>query len=560
MEKTAEFSLQEEAQLPKSEKEFGQGDEAVKANFDVEQSAKDLSEFSGSVSTKLGEKNRVIDEVKDGGVLTDEETNNENKFSDSEQEFLEKGDKEEQMDSFRAQIEELKDINGDKESVRKLKKEKNGKEKELVKLSLEISDLINELADKEAGLEEEMDNLARELDMDIFGLEAVAEHEIDELKSKARANIREVGQLTRDTDTVSNFQAAKSKLREASEYFDLEKSAIKEKVQAKQDEVVNSPEVNAAREVIGVERDKRDQAVNERRQRLVSDEAATRTEYQEKVDQAKGKFGSEIDELKARITNLEEQRDNLVDEVMDLETEIEDKQRLENSIKSLKAEMKKFDFSEAEAAMADLEERAANTLSLEALGPEQEALTASVEYALNKAEELVETLAQSKAAAEKAINEAYEAQAEELKQQKEDEQKAEEGIHTDLVDSLNAPLAAKLEELRKAENLNEGTTAIDLIMSTEGMTKEAKKAKAKIEKSAKALDKFKANLESTFAKLSAKLTVARGEARVSLDSKVDSVSKDIDTAKTIAQEAQAGNFQAQGGWLKRTFKKLFSKN
>ena len=560
MEKTAEFSLQEEAQLPKSEKEFGQGEEAVKANFDVEQSAKDLSEFSGSVSTKLGEKNRVIDEVKADGVLTEEEKDNVNKFSDLEQEVLEKGDKEEQMDSFRAQIEELKDINGDKESVRKLKKEKNGKEKELVELNLEISDLINELADKEAGLEEEMDNLAHELDMDIFGLEAVAEHEIDELKSKARANIREVGQLTRDTDTVSNFQAAKSKLREASEYFDLEKSAIKEKVQAKQDEVVNSPEVNAAREVIGVERDKRDQAVNERRQRLVSDEAATRTEYQEKVDQAKGKFGSEINELKARITNLEEQRDNLVDEVMDLETEIEDKQRLENSIKSLKAEMKKFDFSEAEAAMSDLEERAANTLSLEALEPEQEALTTSVEYALNKAEELVDTLAQSKEAAEKAINEAYEAQAEELKQQKEDEQKAEEGIHTDLVDSLNAPLAAKLEELRKAENLNEGTTAIDLIMSTEGMTKEAKKAKAKIEKSAKALDKFKANLESTFAKLSAKLTVARGEARVSLDSKVDSVSKDIDTAKTIAQEAQAGNFQAQGGWLKRTFKKLFSKN
>lgn len=537
MEKTAEFNLQEEAN------KFS----------NVERRAENVQALSADISTEMGDKARVVEEVKEDGVLTEQEQENTDQYTELEAAALD-------GDSRKDFLEEMKGINEDKESVRTLKKEKNGKEKELVQLNLEIIDLTNEINQKIEELEAEKEDLARDHDMEIFGMETIAEDEINEIKRKTRANIREVAGILRNDETVSTFREAKSKLKDVSDYFDIDKADVKDKIRAKRDEVAEAPIVDAAKEVIGDQKDSRDAAISERMQRLVNDEAVVRNEYQEKVEKLEERLGSEIEALQEQLEDLEEKRDEMAYDVMDLEAEIEDKQRLESSIKNLKTEIRRFDFSDAEAALADLESRAANSLSLEALETDQENLAGDLEYALSEAEKLGETLAASKEAAETAIREAYEAQAEELRKEKEAEEQAEEAVHNQLVDSLNRPFAAKIEELRAAENLEEGRAAIDLIMSTEGMTDAAKKAGTKIEKSAKALEKFKAKLEGTFAKLNAKLTVARGEAYATVDSKVDSVSKDIDTAKTIAQEAQDGNFQAQGGWLKRTFKRLFSRN
>ena len=462
-------------------------------------------------------------------------------------------------------LEELKGINEDKETVRSLKIEKNGKEEELIQLNLEIVDLNNEINQKIEELDLAKLDLDMDHDMEVQGLQTVAEDEIEEIKRQAKTNIREVAGILRADETVSTFREAKNKLKDVSEYFDISRDDVREKIKTKRDEVASSPEVNAARDEIQAEKatiDEKDSTsvVSQRRQRLINDEAIVNTKYQEKVKELDEGLGSEIEKLQEKLSNLEEQRDEMAYDVMDLEMEIEDKQRLESSIKNLKTEMKKFDFSEAETALADLESKAANSLSLENLESDQENLAGDLEYALSEAEKLGEMLITSKEAAEAAIKASYEAQAEELKQQKEAEEKAEEDVHNQLIESLNSPFAAKVEELRSAENLNEGRAAIDLIMSIEGMTDAAKKAGAKIEKSAKALDRFKTKLEGTFAKLNAKLAVAKGEAYASVDSKVESVNKDIDTAKIIAQEAKAGNFQGQGGWLKRTFKKLFSKN
>jgi archaellum component FlaC len=91
---------------------------------------------------------------------------------------------------------------------------------------------------------------------------------------------------------------------------------------------------------------------------------------------------------------------------------------------------------------------------------------------------------------------------------------------------------------------------------------EVKKAEKSINKSSEALNKFIAKLEQRFAKLQSRLDISKKIADSQIDSSVDSVSEDIFTAQTIAEQAKAGDFSQVAepeNWLKKTFSSLFAK-
>ena len=339
---------------------------------------------------------------------------------------------------------------------------------------------------------------------------------------------------------------------------------MSEGIAAKRDEVKEDSNVTGLIDQVSAERSDLDEKLKARKNQLLTELLAIEQGTKREMGELKSSTSIEFNELKQQLTQIEQERDQAEQEFTDLESQIEDKQRLQSSIDLLTDELREFGFADGQKIMADLENRAANTLSMESLSRDKDSFESQLDGIINSGEELEKSLEEAKQLAENANDKSYLDQLLKLDSEQESLKEEKENSHKNLIKELNEPFAVAIEKARSTstEELREGTGAMELVSLISNLGGEVKKAEKIINKSTEVLNKFIAKIEKRFSKLEAKLNESKRMADYQIDSLVANIFENIFTAQTIAEEAKQGDFSKvlePENWLKKTFSKLFAK-
>lgn len=469
------------------------------------------------------------------------------------------------VEDKKAFLSELQSIAKEKSPMFVLELQRNKKEGQLFKLAMAYSKTEQALQQKMEAFKAKKAEIEAKHDEQVA--KATEKHEKDskKIKDKAKNKIRKLaGKLKKDS-SVKEFRGKTQELNSLGNYFNFQRSDEMSKgIADKRDEVKEDSNVTSLIDQISAEKSDLDEKLQERKQQLLTELANIEQGTKRELSQLKGSTLTEVNELKQQLSQIEQERDQAEQEFTDLETQIEDKQRLQNSVDTLKDELREFGFAESQQIMGDLENRAANTLSMESLSADKENFEGQLESIISSAEELDKALDEAKQLAEEANNNSYLEQMDRLNAEKDGLRGEKENSHNDLVRELNEPFAEAIEKARSTspDELREGANAIELVSLLSSLGGEVKKAEKSINKSTEALNKFIAKLEQRFAKLQAKLDASKQMADYQVDTSVAYVSENIFTAQTIAEQAKEGDFSQvaeKENWLKATFSKLFAK-
>ncbi len=523
----------------------------------VARRSENLTDQSKDVATNLYGIDKATQEIQAEGVLTEDEQND-NKYTEREFQAMSVEDKK----NFLA---ELQSLAKEKSPMFVLELQKNKKEKQAFKLAIAYSETEQKLQEKMKVFKEKKADVETKREEKI----AVATEKFQNdnktiiLESKDR-NRQLASQLKKDSK-VGAFRENTQQLNSAENYFGFKRTdEIRQSVSTKRDEVKEESNVTNLIEQISAEKNNLNEKLQERKQQLLDELANIEQDTKRELSQLKGSTLTELSELKQQLARIEQERDQAEQEFADLEAQIEDKQHLQNDVDLLKDQLREFSFADGQEIMADLENRSANTLSMESLSADKGNFEGQLDTILNGANELEKALDEARQLAEDANNNSYYEQMDKLAEEKDGLKGEKEKSHNDLIKELNEPFAEAIEKARStsAEQLREGTSAIELVSLLSSLGGEVKKAEKSINKSSEGLNKFIAKLEQRFAKLQAKLDESKHMADYQLDSSVTSVSENIFTAQTIAEQAKEGDFSQvaeKESWLKTTFAKLFSK-
>ena len=523
----------------------------------VARRSENLTDQSKDVATNLYGIDKATQEIQAEGVLTEDEQND-NKYTEREFQAMSVEDKK----NFLA---ELQSLAKEKSPMFVLELQKNKKEKQAFKLAIAYSETEQKLQEKMKVFKEKKADVETKREEKI----AVATEKFQNdnktiiLESKDR-NRQLASQLKKDSK-VGAFRENTQQLNSAENYFGFKRTdEIRQSVSTKRDEVKEDSNVTNLIEQISAEKNNLNEKLQERKQQLLDELANIEQDTKRELSQLKGSTLTELSELKQQLARIEQERDQAEQEFADLEAQIEDKQHLQNDVDLLKDQLREFSFADGQEIMADLENRSANTLSMESLSADKGNFEGQLDTILNGANELEKALDEARQLAEDANNNSYYEQMDKLAEEKDGLKGEKEKSHNDLIKELNEPFAEAIEKARStsAEQLREGTSAIELVSLLSSLGGEVKKAEKSINKSSEGLNKFIAKLEQRFAKLQAKLDESKHMADYQLDSSVTSVSENIFTAQTIAEQAKEGDFSQvaeKESWLKTTFAKLFSK-
>lgn len=523
----------------------------------VARRSENLTDQSKDVATNLYGIDKATQEIQAEGVLTEDEKND-NKYTEREFQAMSVEDKK----NFLA---ELQSLAKEKSPMFVLELQKNKKESQLFKLAMAYSKTEQELQQKMEAFKKKKATI--EATHEEQALKATEKYEKDseKIKNKSKGKIRKLASKLKKDSSVKEFRGKTQELNSLGGYFGFQRSEEMSKgIAGKRDEVKEDSNVSNLIDQISAERSDLDEKLQERKQQLLTELANIEQGTKRELSQLKGSTLTELSELKQQLSQIEQERDQAEQEFTDLEAQIEDKQRLQNSVDLLKDELREFSFADGQEIMADLENRSANTLSMESLSADKGNFEGQLDTILNGANELEKALDEARQLAEDANNNSYYEQMDKLAEEKDGLKGEKEKSHNDLIKELNEPFAEAIEKARStsAEQLREGTSAIELVSLLSSLGGEVKKAEKSINKSSEGLNKFIAKLEQRFAKLQAKLDEFKHMADYQLDSSVTSVSENIFTAQTIAEQAKEGDFSQvaeKESWLKTTFAKLFSK-
>ncbi len=523
----------------------------------VDKRSANLVDQSKDTASNLYKTSKGMQEVQAEGVLAEDEKNDD---SYTEQEF-----KAMSVEDKKAFLSELQDLAKEKSPMFVLELKKNKKEGQLFKLAMVYSETEQKLQQKMEAFKNKKAEIEEKHKEQALKVTEKYEKDNEKIKSKSKNKIRKLaGKLKKDS-SVKEFRGKTQELNSLGNYFDFQRSEEMSKgIAAKRDEVKEDSNVANLIDQVKAERNDLNEKTQERKQQLVTELASIEQGTKAELNQLKSSTLAELTELKQQLVQIEQDRDKAEQEFTDLEAEIEDKQRLQDSVDILKDELREFGFADGQKIMADLENRAANTLSMESLSINKENFESQLESIIHSGEELEKALDEARELAEEANNNSYSEQLIKLAEEKNGLKSEKENSHNDLIKELNEPLAMAIEEARSTstEELKVGSNAIDLVSKISGLDGEAVKAKKSIAKSAKALDKFIMGLEKRFSKLQSKLDEAKYFADYQVDGLAQYVSENIFTAQTIAEQAKEGDFSQVAEpetWLKKTFSKLFSK-
>ena len=514
----------------------------------------EVSQKGAELHSDMKGVSKVSNEVKAEGVLTEEEQDTSTEYSQAEKDAM-------GIDIKRSQLEELKAVNAEKSPTRALERKRNRAEGDATRLDLRIVDERAKSEKRLAKLEAERDQLIAEFNKKNDKLQKKADKDMDKLKRKIKKNIRSIAAELRRNPAVEDVRDLKDFAEAHNETFGID-GRLKEqseKIRETRDEAVRDESVIDAKDRIAeskIDLDEKDDRgkVGQRRARLLRDQMTLKEEYQDKLASLQAKYKEEAKASSDKITNLEGERDSKVDIVMQLEEEIAVIERDKEILDDLKAEIREFDFSGAEKIMEDVEERAANSVSLEALEESKEGLSSQLDKVLDSLKTLGEALGLGAKEAEDAIAAAYEAQSEVLAAEKEAEENEKRSSHEEYVDELKAPFREVIAGVRQKE---EGVDDFDLFGAALDKAKGFNKAVKSIDKSEKKLAKSLSKIEEIFAKLNGKLDAAAGEAYGKLDARTGSIETRIDLAQTMAETAKEENFPDESGFFKKVFSKIF---
>jgi hypothetical protein len=523
----------------------------------VDKRSANLVDQSKDAASNLHKTDQEMQEVQTEGVLTENEQNDDNY---TEQEFQAMS-----VEDKKAFLSELQTLAKEKNSMFVLEIKKNKKEGQLFKLAMAYSETEEELRQKMEVFKEKKALIEAKHEEQTAKATEKYEKDNEQIKSESKNKIIELARELKKNPSVEDLRIEAKRLDSSFAYFGLQKTAeIGEAVAARRDGVKEDSNVASLIDQISVERGNLDAKLKERKEQLVVELASIEQGTKSELSQLKSSTLAEVTEIKQQLTQIEQDRDKAEQEFTDLEAEIEDKQRLQSSIDLLKDELRDFGFADGQKIMADLENRAANTLSMESLSADKESFESQLNTIINSGEELEKALDEARQLAEQTNNNSYSEQLVKLVEEKDGLRIEKENSHNDLVKELNEPFALAIEKARATspEELREGTSAIELVSLISNLGGEVKKAEKSINKSARALNKFLVGLEKRFSKLQSKLDAAKRLADNQVNGLAAHTSEKIFTAQTIAEQAKEGDFSQVAGsenWLKKTFSKLFAK-
>lgn len=524
----------------------------------VARRSENLNDQSRDVASNLYGIDRATKNIQAEGVLTEDEQNNNSSYTEQEFQAMSVEDK-------RNFLAELQSMAREKSPMFVLELQKNKKEGQLFRLAMAYSKTEQALQQKMETFKGKKAEIEKKHAEQAAKATEKYEKDSEKIKNKSKNKIRKLaGKLKKDS-SVKSFREDVQKLDQVQSRFHFSRNdEISKGISEERDQVKEDANVANLIDQISAERNNLDEKLQERKQQLLSELANIEQNTKRELSQLKSSTLNELNELKQQLAQIEQDRDRAEQEFTDLEAQIEDKQRLQNSVDVLKDELREFSFADGQKVMTDLENRSANTLSMESLSADKGNFEGQLDTILNNAAELESALDEARQLAEEANNTSYYEQMDKLAEEKDGLKSEKEKSHNDLVRELNEPFAEAIEKARSTspEELREGASAIELVSLLSSLGGEVKKAEKSINKSSEALNKFIAKLEQRFAKLQSRLDISKQIADSQIDSSVDSVSEDIFTAQTIAEQAKAGDFSQvaeKENWLKATFSKLFAK-
>jgi DNA repair exonuclease SbcCD ATPase subunit len=512
---------------------------------------KRVSEVSDKGTELHAEKKDVVqasDEIKAEGVLTDEEKNTSTPFTETEQSALE-------AEAKGMRLEELKEINAEQAPTRPLERKRNKAESQATRLDLKIVDERAKSEKRLAKLEEERDELLAEFKKKSDKLQGKADKDIVKLKRQIKSKVRRIANELRNNPDLDELRYTRDLADAHRETFggDARTDTESEVIREKRDSAKEAPSVQEATGRIQEQKDR----VGERRAQLLADQDALRQQYQDKLNTLQTRFKEKEADSQAKVSDLESERDQRISEYEELDQEITKIEQIKEMLDDAKADMREFDFSGAADVWADVENRAANTIGLEALDDRTEGIDAQLGKVLDSLKLLGKALGLGVKEAEEVIEAAHEAQAQTLEDELTGEALEKWTSYSEHTEALKQPYRDIIAGVRNKE---EGVDDFDLFGVAKEQAKEYDKTKAKIRKSKAKFDKAMNKVYGTYEKLSGKLNSAAETAYGNLGSKADTLSAKIDLAQSTAEAAQEGDFPNKDSWLKKTFSKIFNKS
>lgn len=521
----------------------------------VDKRSDNLIDQGKDAASNLSDITKETDYVQKDGTLDEEKESNQSSYTRQEFQAMTVEDKK----NF---LSELQSVSKEQSPMIALELKRNKKNGELFKLAMAYSKTEQQLQQKMEAFQSKKADIKAEHDKQTA--EITEEYQKDEqnIRLEYKDKNRQLAAQLKANQNVGAFRQNAQQLRSAESFFGVQRTdEMKQGVETKRDEVKDAPEVSELIQKISELPAELNEKLQDRKQQLLAEMAAIEQNTKQEMGQLKGSTLAEVNEIKQQLSEIEQKRDQAETEFADLESQIEDKQRLKDSVDALKDELREFSFSDGKEVMEDLENRAANTISMESLSADKETFEAQLEDVMNGVEKLNADLEVAEDEAVYSNRASYDKQANELDDEHNSLFEEKANSHEDLKKELNEPFAEAVERARTATDLREGTNAIDLIASFSGLSEEAKKAGKKIGKSQEALNKFATKLEQRFGKLRDKLGRAENGANQEIYKSSNSIFDKIYTAQTIAEEAKAGDFSKVSveDWLKKTFSKLFSR-
>ncbi len=516
---------------------------------DVAGKGENLLTFTKSSATDLRDVGVAIDGIQNEGVLSDDEKDNAKPYSDEELRAMGVEDKQ----AFLAELQAVAKEKGPK-FVMEL--QRNLKEGKLSWVDFQRQATESQLQNKIESASKKKELIEANRDAKLDKTRAKYTKDDEKALRKAKNKIRKLAAKLKKNSTVKEFSHDVHGVLE--NYFHLQRTEeVSHAISTKRDEISNDPKVAALISQIQAESSQLKQDRDSRKQGLLAELAAIDSATKHELRQLRDSSSAEVAALKARLSELEQQKYDLEDELVNLEEQMEDRDRLQSSIDALKDELRKFSFTDATKILSDMEGRAANTLSMESLSVDKENLADRLSSVPEIAAKLEDELKIAMSQVESAIETSYAGALNDLQSEKGSLLGEKEGAHKELVKVLNEPFAAAIEKIREGTDLREGSNAIEIVSMFSGLGGQAVKAEKRIGKSAAALEKFKTGLEKRFVKLTAKLDNSKDQAQVEADSRFDSIGEVIANAQKLAEEAKQNDFSGvQETWFNRVWKKL----
>lgn len=516
---------------------------------DVSRRSDNLFSTTAADASELKNVTESMNEVKNDGVLSEEELNNQNQYSETELKAMGVEDKK----AFLSELQALAKERGPRFAM---ELQKNLKEGKLTWVNFQRGEVERKLQEKMELFSNK--KAAIEADRDAKVDKAREKYEKDDEKAqrKSKNKIRKIALKLKKNSTVKEFSHNVHGVVEG--YFNFDRTEeVSRGISAKRDEVKDNGNVAELIAQIKAESTQLQDTKNSRQQELLAELGAITNGAKQELGQLKDSTLTEVRALKQRLSELEQQQYDLEDEITKLEYQMADRERLQTSIDTLQDELREFSFKDATKALSGMEDRAANTLSMDALSVDKDNIHDRLDGVGDAAKKLEDDLEVAMGEVESAIETSYLDQADALQKEKDGLVGEKQGAHNELIKNINEPFAAAIEKMRETTDLREGSNAIEIVSAFASLTGQVGKAEKQIGKSAAALEKFKAGVEKRFGVLGAKLEKSKAAAQSEADNRYDNISDSIANAQSLAEGAKEGNFtESQENWFSKVWKKV----